>query len=165
MDEIAKKLNITNHEGWYKATFKMLKTHGATGLLSKYKDSPSLLLTTVYPEYQERLDICSDPFSSFSLGNDSCKEKELNGSLQAVKNLLKPSLFRYNWDYSKFTQVPRGYWEVLSNQRALLHDIAQKLSTLKKKSSCNRFYQTSENYPIGISSPRNNFIKLEEESC
>ncbi len=52
MDKLSKSLGITNMEGWYTVTRSMLIQHGASGLLQKYKDSPSKLITSVYPEYQ-----------------------------------------------------------------------------------------------------------------
>lgn len=52
MDNLAKKLNITEYEEWYKTTYRTIRKHGGGGLLaSKYKNSLSHLLTTVYPEY------------------------------------------------------------------------------------------------------------------
>ncbi len=52
LDELAKKLNITNINGWYTITKTVLLRHGAGGLLDvRYNNSPSKLLTTVYPEY------------------------------------------------------------------------------------------------------------------
>ncbi len=51
MDALAKKLNIKYQEEWYDLTHGIMKKHGGTGLLDRYKNSPSKLLTTVYPEY------------------------------------------------------------------------------------------------------------------
>ncbi len=52
MNELAEKLNITDQEGWYKVTTKSFLQHGGMGLLEKYNNSPSKLLSTVYPEYK-----------------------------------------------------------------------------------------------------------------
>ncbi len=48
---IAKKLNITKQEDWYKLKFKDYVKVGGTGLLTKYHYSPSKLLATVLSEY------------------------------------------------------------------------------------------------------------------
>ncbi len=66
LDELARKLNITDQEGWYKVTTTMLKEYGGAGLLTKYStqkkqssssaSSPMInLLSTVYPEYHYRV--------------------------------------------------------------------------------------------------------------
>ncbi len=52
MDELAQKLNITDHTGWYMVTNKMIQSHGAKILLTKHKNSMKTLLTSVYPKYQ-----------------------------------------------------------------------------------------------------------------
>ncbi len=51
LDDLAKKLNFTDQEGWYTITSKTLKQHGGDDLLEIYKSSPSKLLVAVYPEY------------------------------------------------------------------------------------------------------------------
>ncbi len=52
MDALAKKLNITDMEGWYKATITRMRENGGGSLLSRnYKGSRFKLLSTVYPEY------------------------------------------------------------------------------------------------------------------
>ncbi len=51
MDNLAKKLNITNLDGWYTVQAKTIEQHGGYGLLHKYSNSPRKLITTVYPEY------------------------------------------------------------------------------------------------------------------
>ncbi len=53
MDRVAKELNIQDQEGWYKIKWSILEKHGATPLVQhKYNNSPTKLLTSVYPEYQ-----------------------------------------------------------------------------------------------------------------
>ncbi len=56
MDDIAKQLNITDVNGWYKVTNMTLQQLGGTGLLAKHDKSVSKLLTTVYPEYNWNMD-------------------------------------------------------------------------------------------------------------
>ncbi len=51
MDNLAKKLNITNQMGWYNITYQQLMNNGANRLLQRNKRSPSKLLAAVYPEY------------------------------------------------------------------------------------------------------------------
>ncbi len=51
MENLAKRLNIRDQEGWYSLTLNTLKQNGGYGLLQKYNGSPSKLLTNVYPEY------------------------------------------------------------------------------------------------------------------
>ncbi len=49
MNSVAKKLNITDPESWYKLKTKNLKDQGGSTLLHKY--TMSELFSTVYPEY------------------------------------------------------------------------------------------------------------------
>ncbi len=51
MEELAEKLNIADHEGWYSMTLSKLKQHVPTRLLELYNNSPSLLLSSVFHEY------------------------------------------------------------------------------------------------------------------
>ncbi len=51
MDDLAKKLNISSHGGWYSVRGADLKRNGGWGLLQKYNGSTSKLLMTIYPEY------------------------------------------------------------------------------------------------------------------
>ncbi len=56
LDDIAKKLHITDKEGWYNVTDKTLKKHGGLELMRMY-NSRSRLLKSVYPEYLKYLNI------------------------------------------------------------------------------------------------------------
>ncbi len=51
MDNLAKKLKITDRQAWYHITLRTIRKHGGTGLLAKYQNSPSKILATVYSEY------------------------------------------------------------------------------------------------------------------
>ncbi len=51
LNDLASRLNIKDKSGWYKMTVKSFQQHGAAGLLEKYGNSPSKLLSTVFPEY------------------------------------------------------------------------------------------------------------------
>ncbi len=51
MERLAKTLNITNHDGWYKISNALIRKHGGAGLLHKYNGSAIKLLEAVYPEY------------------------------------------------------------------------------------------------------------------
>ncbi len=51
MDNLATKLNINSHEGWYNVTSTVVKHNGGAVLLDKYKGSLTKLLQNVYPEY------------------------------------------------------------------------------------------------------------------
>ncbi len=53
MDDLGKKLNITNQEGWYQTTFDTIKQYGGSSILKHYNHSPSKLLMAVYPEYHK----------------------------------------------------------------------------------------------------------------
>ncbi len=54
MNKIASKLNITSPEGWFRISQPTLQQHGAGSLLaSKYDNSPSKMLATIYPEYKQ----------------------------------------------------------------------------------------------------------------
>ncbi len=55
LDALAKRLNITDQEDWYKVTRKVFVQNGAGGLLQKYSGSPSKLLAAIYPEYPYQL--------------------------------------------------------------------------------------------------------------
>ncbi len=52
MEQLAKKLNITEPEGWYTITRQSLQQHGAYGLLQKYNGSLIKLLKAIYPQYK-----------------------------------------------------------------------------------------------------------------
>lgn len=52
LDDLAKKLNITDPSGWYKLTKQNFEDHCGAGLLQMYNNSPSKLITTLYPEYR-----------------------------------------------------------------------------------------------------------------
>ncbi len=93
--ELAKKLNITNQQEWYKVTKATLLRHGCGGLLQKYDGSPSKLLAAVFPEY-------------LFLGDNVSSDI-------------------FEWDFSKFAQVPSGYWDSISNQRVFLQEVAKSL--------------------------------------
>ncbi len=51
LDDLAQNLKISDKESWYKVKWKDFKEHGGIGLLQKYNNSPSKLLSTVYSEY------------------------------------------------------------------------------------------------------------------
>ncbi len=51
MNELGKKLNIRDYEGWYSVTTKMIEDYGGVGLLDKYNWSRKRLLQSVFPEY------------------------------------------------------------------------------------------------------------------
>ncbi len=50
MDDLAKKLNIRDPEGWYKISKSQLQRNGGSALLQKYHERSKLLMA-VYPEY------------------------------------------------------------------------------------------------------------------
>ncbi len=51
MNALRKKLNVTDQEGMYRITNKILRQHGGHRLILHYNSSPAKLLTTIYPEY------------------------------------------------------------------------------------------------------------------
>ncbi len=51
--DLAQKLYITKPEDWFHVTTSKISLHGGTGLMSKYGDSISKLLTAVCPEYKK----------------------------------------------------------------------------------------------------------------
>ncbi len=51
MEQLAKKLQITKPEDWYKLTKTILRDHGGSSLSLKYNGSIMKLLSSVYPEY------------------------------------------------------------------------------------------------------------------
>ncbi len=99
LDNLAKKLNITDTKQWYKINAVVVHQHGGSSLLQKYNGSIVNLLTTVYSEYLVYL----------------------------------ISLFcRYQWDLTKFVQIPHGYWD-LPKQRAFMDNLAKKLNIVKQE--------------------------------
>ncbi len=55
MESLAKALNITDNEGWYKLTVgDMQKSKYGRSILSKHGGSINKLLTTVFPEYPNK---------------------------------------------------------------------------------------------------------------
>ncbi len=55
MDELCKKLNISDPKGLFIITQSVLREHGGASLLERYKYSVSKLLASVYPEYHGTL--------------------------------------------------------------------------------------------------------------
>ncbi len=51
LNDAAKILDIKDQNGWYNVTAKMLRPHIGIGILKKYNNSPTKLLSSVYPEY------------------------------------------------------------------------------------------------------------------
>ncbi len=51
LTDLAKKLHIVDHVGWYTLTCATLRKHGGSRLLEKYNGSPSKLFSTIFPEY------------------------------------------------------------------------------------------------------------------
>ncbi len=51
MDNLAKKLNIKDHEGWFKVSNAVVAENGGNSLLVKFKGSFSKILQHVYPQY------------------------------------------------------------------------------------------------------------------
>jgi hypothetical protein len=51
LDELAKKLNITAFEEWYRVSSKDVIENGGRGLFKHYGFSIPKMLTTVYKEY------------------------------------------------------------------------------------------------------------------
>lgn len=99
MDLIAKKLNITDKHDWYKVTANTLRKHKVGGLLaSKYNNSPSKLLSTVYPEY---LNLWYYIYLILSI---------------------------YKWDLTNFTTAPMNFWDNVSNQKVFLDNLSKKLN-------------------------------------
>ncbi len=54
MDDLAKQLNIQNHDLWYKISWTTLGELGGSTLLLRYNNSPSKLLMSIYPEYRKK---------------------------------------------------------------------------------------------------------------
>ncbi len=52
MDTLAKKLHITDQEGWYSITSLAIRAHGGHGLLKRYNRSVPTLVSSILPEYQ-----------------------------------------------------------------------------------------------------------------
>ncbi len=50
LEELSTKLCI-GQEGWYSVSTSVIRKHGGGALLQKYNNSPSTLLTSVFPDY------------------------------------------------------------------------------------------------------------------
>ncbi len=53
MSSLAQSLNITSANDWLKVNQGAILKHGGAGLLAKYSNSLSKILTTLVPEYKE----------------------------------------------------------------------------------------------------------------
>ncbi len=98
MDAIAKKLNISHPDGWYKIKGDTLRQHGAKTVLDNYYNgSISKLLTKVYPEYE-------------IVSNNSCRVPWDMEKFRKCSRLVK-----------------QGHWSDRSNQRKFMDDLAKRL--------------------------------------
>ncbi len=111
LDDLAKKLNITKQQEWYKITAAVLRQHGGNNLLvNYYNGSLTKLLSTVYPEY---------PITSSYTFSKPVK----------YNIFYVTSLSRYTWDiFQLYHNAPRKYWHNLSNQRSFMDNLAKKLN-------------------------------------
>lgn len=55
MDNLSNEFGYKKKEDWYNVTFQKIQQHGGSTILSKYEESPSLLLQSVYPEHHWNL--------------------------------------------------------------------------------------------------------------
>ncbi len=51
LEDLAKKLKITDQQGWFNVTPEVIIQHGGASILEQYNNSLNALLSTVYPEY------------------------------------------------------------------------------------------------------------------
>ncbi len=51
MEELAKKLNITDPSAWYSVKLDVFYQYGGSGVLRKYNGSKRRLLQAIFPEY------------------------------------------------------------------------------------------------------------------
>ncbi len=75
MNELGKKLQITDLSGLYNITKTSIANHGGRGLLKRYNNSVSNLLKTVYPEYHP-IDSIVDNHPHIQLGSYQVWENE-----------------------------------------------------------------------------------------
>jgi len=139
LDHLAKKLNITSIEGWYKVTVPILQANGGNGLLKKYKVSLHTLLSTVYPEYKQS---CRDAILSITR---DLKLTKVEDSIKVAHKYLDSQLLRQHGHSAtklvatcfpelklplptraKYAPVI-GHWKSLSNQREYFDNLAKKL--------------------------------------
>ncbi len=100
MLELAKKLNITTPQGWYQVTMRSLIQNGGSEILAKYNDSPTKLLSAIYPEYPYFTHFCNPAIYSWDNSKFSHVHKHLG----------------------------TGYWDDISNQRLFMEEMAKKLN-------------------------------------
>ncbi len=81
MDLIAKKLSITEYDGWKHVTKTVIERNGGAGLVRRYNGSMTKLLETVYPEHQW------DQMKTIRKGKPFSKTQQLlRQQVQKVKN-------------------------------------------------------------------------------
>src|SRR5690349_7451007 len=51
MEALGEKLGFKEMKDWYKLTVEIIRKHGGSGLLSKYRNSPPLLVQSVFPDH------------------------------------------------------------------------------------------------------------------
>ncbi len=138
LDSLAKRLDITNHEGWYNVIQSVFLMHGGGGLLKKYGGSPSKLLTKVYPEYpltkeQLFMSLCHSErlFMMLFLFSSQIRRIWLEKRNNIINILVH--IIIYKWDMKRFSEHQRhrvsvGHWNTLANQRSFMNALARKLN-------------------------------------
>ena len=159
MDWLRLKLELKEMKDWYKIGYEDLLQNGGSGLISKYNGSPSLLLTSVYPEHKWNLEKFSTvpkrhwdrsfmDWLGLELGfnkmddwyritSDDISKKggsgSLNNSFNGSPSLLVTSIYpEHKWDIHQFSTVPKRYWSNTVNQRSIMDWLGIKLGFKKK---------------------------------
>ncbi len=111
LETLAKKLNITDQEGWKTVTHKTLKENGGESLLYVFNNSLGKLFRSVYPEYPIHFSFAHQHFTSLQL-------------------LSTVYISIYHWINSDRIQTYRShsYWKSSSNQKNFMDDLAEKLN-------------------------------------
>eukprot|EP01118_Nematostelium_gracile_P011993 TRINITY_DN4327_c0_g2_i1.p1 TRINITY_DN4327_c0_g2~~TRINITY_DN4327_c0_g2_i1.p1 ORF type:complete len:419 (+),score=55.72 TRINITY_DN4327_c0_g2_i1:175-1431(+) len=87
MDRLAKDLNITNMEDWYTIKRSQICEKGGGGLLKRYQNSPSKLITWVLPEYDWDLQRFSRKHK-WDMSRNTIQTKKTWDDLQLQKTFL-----------------------------------------------------------------------------
>ncbi len=90
MDNIAKKLGITDTVGWFNIRKTSIQAHGGLGVLDKYNGVLTKLLMSVYPEYANT---CRQKLLQITKDLKLTEVKELISVHQLVK-MREPHMLR-----------------------------------------------------------------------
>ncbi len=164
MDNLAKKWNIKDQQGWYDVTAVKVKESGGFSLVQKC-GSLVKLLSSVYPEYQARINNQSavhfvKPKQSFGFTKWTADWSLI--TYYSLVDYTTCSSIIYHWEPSKFVRVPSKFWTHFTNQRSFMDQIATQLSIFPLSPFLSLFLILQILW-IGMEYHYSNFMHSEEE--